>query len=267
MPQAPPAGPLCTRVTIADDLRKAGLQRGDAVLLHSSLRRIGWINGGSQALVQSFLDVLGEEGTLVVPTHTGDNSDPAKWECPPVPEDWWQTIRDTMPAFDSQTSRTRAMGVVPETVRTWHGAVRSQHPQTSFTAVGAKAKYITSDHGLDSMLGEKSPLARLEELNAKVMLLGVGFDTCTCIHLAEYRVNSPRGENSFAVVVDGKREWMTVSDLEVNSDDFEELGKDFKDSKDVVRGKIGAADCLLFSLADMVQFAQDWFLAHRKPHK
>ncbi|KAF4336917.1 aminoglycoside N [Fusarium beomiforme] len=264
---APPplTGPLCTRPSLTSDLQNLGLKPGDTVLVHCSLKSIGWINGGAEAFTQALLDVLTPEGTLVVPTHTSSNSDPSNWINPPVPEEWWQTIRDTRPAFDPQTTRTEMMGVLAETVRAWPGAVRSMHPQTSFAAIGPKASSITEGHALDSMLGEKSPLARLEELNAKVLLLGVGFNRCTCFHLAEYRVNSPKADTSFAISVDGVRKWATVSDVSVNEEDFLELGKDFAKETRVTKGQIGAAECHLFSLSQAVKYAEKWFPSHRKP--
>jgi aminoglycoside 3-N-acetyltransferase len=263
MQPEPLKGPLCTRPSLTNDLQNLGLEPRNTVLVHSSLRKIGWINGGAEALTQSLLDILTAEGTLVVPTHTSSNSDPAVWIAPPVPEEWWQTIRDTRPAFDPRTTRTERMGVLAETVRTWPGAVRSMHPQTSFGAVGAKAEFVTEGHTLDSMLGENSPLARLEDLDAKVLLLGVGFDSCTCFHLAEYRTNMPKADTSFAVTVDGVRAWKTVSDVSVNEEDFVELGNDFTRTGSVNKGKIGAADCYLFSLSEAVKFAEKWLVSHR----
>ncbi|WAO97118.1 SPBc2 prophage-derived aminoglycoside N(3')-acetyltransferase-like protein YokD [Fusarium falciforme] len=260
-----PKGPLCTRSSLANNLRSLGLSPGDTVLVHSSLSRIGWINGGAETLVHSLLDVLAPQGTLVVPTHTGSNSDPAGWVNPPVPQSWWQTIRDTMPVFDVRTSRTERMGVVSETVRTWPGAVRSMHPQTSFSAIGANSKVVTEAHALDSLLGDESPLTRLEDVDAKVLLLGVGFDVCTCFHLAEYRINSRKADNSFAALVDGKRTWMTVLDVAVSNDDFLELGKDFVAETGLTNGKIGGAECWLFSLPQAVKFAEKWFASHRVP--
>ena len=188
---SPPTGPLCTRASLAAEFRNLGLGHGDVILLHSSLKSLGWVCGGAEAVVLALLDCLGDDGTLVVPTHTGDNSDPAGWECPPVPEDWWPTIRASMPPYDPHTSRTRGMGVICETVRSWPGAVRSSHPETSFAAVGHRAASIMADHSHGCRLGEHSPLGRLEEANARVLLLGVGFDTCTAFHLAEYRIPNP----------------------------------------------------------------------------
>ncbi|OAQ66229.1 aminoglycoside acetyltransferase [Pochonia chlamydosporia 170] len=259
---ASPHGPLCTLPFLTTHLRKL-IHPNDTVLLHSSLRSIGWIPGQAETVVAAILDILTPQGTLVVPTHTGDNSDPAKWENPPVPESWWQDIRDTMPAYNPRTSKTRAMGAVAEMVRTWPGAVRSDHPQTSFAAVGARAEYITSGHAYDCMMGEKSPLARLEECGAKVLLLGVGFDVCTCFHLAEYRVSSKMGDNSFAAIVDGERAWVTVKDVIVEGDDFGDMGREMELEIPVTEGKVGAADCKVFSLPDAVKFAEKWIAIHR----
>ena len=89
-----------TRESLASDLRALGLSRGMIVIVHSSLSAIGWVSGGSVAVVQALMDVLTPAGTLVMPTHTGDLSDPSFWQNPPVPETWWDIIRDTMPAFE-----------------------------------------------------------------------------------------------------------------------------------------------------------------------
>ncbi len=82
-----------TRSSLARDLRSLGIKAGDLVLVHSSLSSLGWVAGGAPAVVLALRDVLGEGGTLVVPTQTGDNSDPKDWSRPPVPEAWWPLIR------------------------------------------------------------------------------------------------------------------------------------------------------------------------------
>ena len=111
MPTPPPTGPLVTRDTLAGQLRELGVRRGEILLVHSSLKALGWVCGGPVAVVQALLDTLGPDGTLVVPTQTGDLSDPAVWSNPPVPEDWWETIRATMPAYDPLVTPSRGVGV------------------------------------------------------------------------------------------------------------------------------------------------------------
>ncbi|GAB3004813.1 AAC(3) family N-acetyltransferase [Saccharothrix stipae] len=261
----PPTGPLCTRESIGAELGAVGLRPGDTVLVHSSLRSLGWVCGGAVAVVQALLDVLGADGTLVVPTQSADNSEPSGWQYPPVPASWWPGIRASMPAYDPRTTPSSGMGVIAEAVRTWPGALRSAHPQTSFAAVGPRAAEVVAGHALDSRLGERSPLARLEAMGARVLLLGVGFDSCTAFHLAEYRIPAAETDNSFAVTTPEGRRWTTVRDIVLHDDDFEELGADFTAERQVTGGTVGAAVTRLFSLADAVAHAEVWLAAHRRP--
>ncbi len=252
-----------TRASLAADLAALGLSTGDTVLVHSSMKAIGWVPGGQVAVVQALLDVLGADGTLVVPTQTGGNSDPELWTRPPVPEEWWPTIREHMPAFDPAITPSRGIGAVAESVRTWPGAVRSNHPHTSFAAVGAKAATLMARHDLDSQLGEGSPLRALEDVDARVLLLGVGFDVCTAFHLAEYRVPSRKTEHSGAVLTERGREWITYVDVATDSDDFDQLGAAYEPTATILRGQVGNADARLFPLREAVAFATNWLRANR----
>lgn len=216
-------------------------------------------------MAQALLDVLGPAGTLVVPTQTMDNSDPRHWERPPVPEAWWPMIREHMPAFDPAISPSVGLGALAEAVRTWPGAVRSNHPQASFAAVGARAASLMATHELDSHLGEGSPLAALERVGARVLLLGVGYEVCTTFHLAEYRVPSPTTEYGCAVLTERGREWITYTDVATNSDDFDKLGTAYEQSATLSRGRVGAADARLFPAEDAVAFAVSWLRTNREP--
>ncbi|MEW2394936.1 AAC(3) family N-acetyltransferase [Streptomyces sp. NPDC046862] len=260
MPTPPPTGPLVTRDSLAEGLRSLGVQPGETLLVHSSLSALGWVNGGAVTVVLGLLDALGPDGTLVVPTQTGDLSDPALWSNPPVPEEWWAAIRATMPAYDPLVTPSRGVGVIPETVRTWPGAHRSAHPQTSFAALGPRAAALVDGHAPDCRLGERSPLAQLERTGARVLLLGAGFDACTSFHLAEYRIPTPLVEVGRPAPGGA---WETVPEVSITSDRFDELGHDFERDRPVVRGRVGAADARLFPVADAVAYAERWLPVHR----
>ncbi|MBW4555112.1 MAG: AAC(3) family N-acetyltransferase [Trichormus sp. ATA11-4-KO1] len=252
-----------TRQNLATEFFNAGLTSGMTVIVHSSLSSLGWVCGGSVAVVQALMDVITPAGTLVMPTHSGDLSDPAEWQAPSVPSDWWSIIRKTMPAFDPRITPTRGMGKIVETFRTWQNVVRSSHPAVSFAAWGKHAEEITSDHTLDNSLGESSPLARLYELNGWVMLLGVGYDNCTSFHLGEYRVGQTKRVNKGAPIVEtGERVWKLYTDIELDSENFVDMGEAFEQAGHVKVSTVGSAQTKLFSIINAVDFAVSWLLAN-----
>jgi aminoglycoside 3-N-acetyltransferase len=251
--------------SLSADLRELGVRSGDVVLLHSSTRSLGFVVGGAQAIVQALLDAIGPEGTLAVPTHTSDNSDPADWRNPPVPEAWWPVIREQAPGFDVSRTPSRWMGVIAETVRTWPGAVRSDHPRLSFAALGAHAVDVTSGHRLDDALGERSPLGAVYRLDARVLLLGCGHDSNTSLHLAEWRQQSPpRGVTGASIRrPDGTSQWTTWTDVLEREDDFEQLGAAFESAVGLSIGQVGGATARLMPQRALVDFATAWMAVHR----
>jgi aminoglycoside 3-N-acetyltransferase len=251
--------------SLSADLRALGVAARGVVLLHSSLRSLGFVVGGAQAVVQALLDVVGTDGTLVVPTHTSDNSDPVDWQHPPVPESWWPVIREQAPGFDPALSRSRSMGVIAESVRTWPGALRSNHPWVSFAAIGAHAADITADHQLDDALGERSPLGAVYRLDGSVLLLGCGYDSNTSLHLGEWRQASPprAARGSSVRNPDGSSRWVTWTDVAEDEGDFEQLGADFEATGATSVGLVGNATGRLMPARSLVDFATEWFAAHR----
>lgn len=244
--------------SLADDLRRLGLAAGDVVLVHSSLGAIGWVAGGAAGVIEALLAVVGHGGTVVMPAHSGQMSDPAHWQNPPVPAEWIETLRAETPAFDPRTTPTRGMGAIADLFRTWPGAVRSGHPTLSFAALGPEAEAVTADHRLESPLGEYSPLMRLYERQAKVLLLGVGFERCTALHLAEqwaWPQLEPERSGS-PIMVEGERRWVSYEAPGLGeSDEYGTIGTAFSSAGQMRSGSIGSAPSHLFGLRDLVDFA------------
>jgi aminoglycoside 3-N-acetyltransferase len=252
---------------IRTDLRALGVERGDVLLVHSSLSALGWVSGGPVAVVDALVERLGESGTLVCPTHSTQCSDPVDWENPPVPDDWVETVQETMPAYRPNVTPTRGMGAIPEVFRDLPDARRSDHPAHSFAARGPDAAAVTEDHSLDRSLGEGSPLARLYDLDASVLLLGVGHERNTSLHLAEYRADRDAETltKGGPVLRDGERVWAEYEDVHVDDTDFSEVGADFETAhpEAVSRGTVGVGDATLVEQRPLVDFAVGWFERHR----
>ena len=157
-------------------------------------------------------------------------------------------------------------GSGPEVLRTWPGAWRSDHPHLSFAAVGPDGSRITARHELADGLGEGSPLARLYELSALVLLLGVGHDRNTSLHLAQYRSGrAARVRQSGPVGAHGARRWTSWDDLDLDTDDFDALGAELELSDLVQLGTVGRATTRLMSQRHVVDHAVAWLPAGPPP--
>ena len=254
--------------SIRNDLSALGVKQGMVLLVHSSLSSLGWVCGGPVAVVLALEDVLGPEGTLAMPAHSGDLSEPSYWKHPPVPEAWWETIRRTMPAFDIDLTPSGGVGAVPECFRNQAGTLRSDHPSDSFVARGPHAGSIVNEHPLEFSMGDGTPLSRMYDLDGWILLLGARFECCTSLHLAEYRAKYPskkQVKRGAPVTVDGRRQWVEYQDFDWTDSDFNAIGAGFAQESGLVRsGRIANATAQLFPQRQLVDFAVAWMERNRR---
>ena len=124
---------------------------------------------------------------------------------------------------------------------------------------------LMTGHRLDCHLGESSPLARLYDAGAWVLLMGVGYEACTCFHLAEYRYLPfpPRQLYGCVIAENGRRQWWSYEDVVLDDRDFAALGAAFDQTGHVIRGHVGQAQCLLAPITAAVDFATEWLRQYR----
>jgi len=167
--------PVVTQTDIAVALAGVGVSSGDTIMVHSSLSSFGYVEGGADALLDGILDVIGAGGTLVMPTIT--YSEAYYGENPPV--------------FDV-TRTPSPCGRATETLRRRSGAIRSLHPLESVVAYGRFAEAVCARHEQSvGPCGPTSPYGRLVALDAWILLVGVGNNRNTTLHVAEELAGLP----------------------------------------------------------------------------
>ena len=251
---------------IADDLRALGVETDDTLFVHSSLSALGWVPGRAQGAVEGLRRAV-SEGTIVVPTHSTDLSDPSEWENPPVPEPWYGPIRAATPAYRPDATPTRGMGAIADCLRSYDDAVRSAHPLYSVAALGPDADRITNDHPLEDGMGPESPLATVRNLGGRVLMFGCDWGRNTSLHLAEQLadIDAGRVEAGAPITVDGRREWVTFTEPDYDDSDFAACGEAFVEARpeDTATGTVGNADAVLFDQPALLEFATEWLEANR----
>jgi aminoglycoside N3'-acetyltransferase len=167
------SAPAITKERITSDLKKLGLESGDTVLVHSSLKRIGYVIGGAKTVIEALIDAVSPDGTLVIPTYHMN------------PGGMYATCKQYKYIFDVRTSDT-FLGFIPAEFLKYPGIERSIHPTHSVSAIGKHAKYITeAHHKASSTFGTDSPWDRIVKLNGKGLGIGVSLAPIPLYHMLE----------------------------------------------------------------------------------
>lgn len=250
-----------TRSQLVNAFKALGVEPGHVVMLHASVKSVGKVMGGPDAILQALVETLTPAGTLMMY---------AGWEDTPdfildLPPDIRQRYYAEHPPFDPNIARAvRENSILAEFLRTWPGARRSANPEASMVAVGAQATWITRDHPLNYGYGDGSPLAKLIEANGLVLLLGAPLDTITLLHHAEFRARMRHKaivRYQCPVLRDGAKVWVDVEDYATGEphDDytFEGIARDYLASGRGRGGTVGNAPSYLLD-ADLTTFAIHW---------
>ena len=257
---------LVTRGQIALQVKELGVSPGDTVMLHASVGSIGWIAGGPSEVLGGVLDAIGADGTLMM--YVGWEGSPYDLlvNAPQIPP----AILALWPPYDPVTSHAmHAWSILTEYLRTWPEARRSQHPDSSFVAVGRLADELTRDHPLQYGMGEGSPLAKLCQHNGKVLLLGAPLSTLTLLHHAEHLADVPdkRIARYMAPMLhNGQKEWISIEEFDTTGclpwrgsvDLFEAIARQHLQEGHGVVGRVGAAASYLFDATALNRFAVEW---------
>lgn len=177
-----------TRDDIRTAVRELGLS-GQPVCIHSSLRSFGWVEDGPEAIIRAFLD---EGCTVMVPSFSGI------FTAPLPPPDWrpdhngWNYARHKGPTWPETpvgrvytpdtTEINTDMGAIPAALVKMPGRVRGNHPIGSFAAIGPLAEKLICSQAPYNIY---APLWELAQMGGQVVLMGVGLDSMTLLHLVE----------------------------------------------------------------------------------
>jgi len=226
------------------DLQKIGLACGDVVIVHSSFKALGVTDSSPSDVIHTIAHLLGPDGTLMMPTFTYSYS--GIWHVAP---------------FDPDETPGISNGVLSETLRKFPGALRSAHPTYSVAAIGKHAERITKDKENAAPLGRGSSYGIALELNARILLIGVGNDRNSLLHYAEVMAGLPYNDIPFrefwgrtAIVKKGGEitECPLPDEFPGCSDNFGVVDPYLEEKGILAPGKIGSADSSLMSAHDMV---------------
>lgn len=244
--------------SLKNDFKEIGIEPGMILIVHSSLSSIGWVCGGELAVIQALQEVLTDEGTLVMPAHSTDLSDPKDWSNPRVNKKLWNEIRQEMPVFNKLATPTYKLGRIAELFRTLPGVERSSHPAYSFSAWGKNKEFILKNHSFNNGLGENSPLARIYDLNGYILLLGTNYDSNTSMHLSEHRVGVfPRIVQQSPVIIKGNKTWVTYDEIEYDESNFIKIGESYEYKNKTLTGLVGKATSKLINQRNIVDYTTE----------
>jgi aminoglycoside 3-N-acetyltransferase len=218
---------------LAADLGRLGVRPGSVLIVHSSYKSLGSVDGGAATVVAALRQALGPEGTLVMPAMSDDDEQP----------------------FDRAATPCRSMGVIADTFWRLPGVVRSDNP-ASFAATGPLAAALAAPHPIAPPHGIDSPVGRAAALGGFVLLLGVGHSANTTVHLAESIAAVPYRARKYCMV------WRDGAVVRIDYDETDHCCERFAQLDPWLRerglqrdGRVGKSAARLMRAGDVVRVA------------
>ena len=237
-------------------LKAIGIDKGDTLLVHSSLSKMGFVENGPNTVIEALLETVGSQGHVLMP-----NSPNASFQLEYIQE---------LNCFDVEKDKSR-LGVITEVFRNHPEAKRSCHPTEPVSCIGPDQEYFVGHHfGEETPYTKNSPFFRVAESNGKILMIGVTLDNAgTNLHTLEdaipnfkYPVYYPKRFEVDVKLPDGSRKSMKTRvhdpkwSKKRNCDDLIPLFKKYGALEHV---KIGSADTLLLDARKMFNVMIDLY--------
>lgn len=227
---------MYTKETLFNDLKNMGLQHTDAIMVHSSMKAIGPVDGGADTVVDTFMEYF-KDGLFMTPTHT------------------WAQMSEEYALFDPK-EEPACVGIIPNIFRTREGVVRSLHPTHSIAAYGPKAtEYVAGEENVTTPCQPGGCWSRLLDINAKILMLGCTHTRNTYIHAVEELLDVPERLTEKPVDFQIKMPDGSIKAVAVHrhynkvkehiSEEYDKLAQAFYDCGAAQKVKFGDADCIL----------------------
>ncbi len=225
-----------TKKILTEQLERMGCKSTDTILIHSSMKAIGQVEGGAEAVLDVWQDYFAE-GLLLLPTHT------------------WANVNAEHPIYHPLQSDS-CVGLLTNLFRKRPGVVRSLHPTHSMAAYGkCAAEYVSGEEECNTPCTPGGCYDRLRQVNGKILLVGVGHERNTFIHSVEEVLNIPNrlADKPMELYIEsmdgGRRKVYMRKHYNATqphiSEDFVKLNQAFLDCGVVKETAFGDAACLL----------------------
>ncbi|BCJ94046.1 hypothetical protein acsn021_16150 [Anaerocolumna cellulosilytica] len=227
---------MFTKNDLIHAIKNMGICHTDTLLIHSSMKAIGEVEGGADTVLDAFMEYL-SEGLLLLPTHT------------------WANMSETYNRFDSDKEPS-CVGLLSNLFMKRPGVVRSLHPTHSMAAYGKDSKeYIKGEEAVTTPCAEGGCYDRLRARNGKILLLGVTHARNTFMHSVEEVLRVPERFTEHPVRFEIVMPDGSIKESQVYrhfnkmsahiSENYDKLAEAFYDCNAAKKVTFGNADCIL----------------------